>query len=113
MVGKDLQIFYPKKYEYKAFGILDNLTTIILRVFTEAFVFIEKAMKKGGKVLVHCMAGKSRSPTIIIGYVMLKNRLRAEEAIKYIRLKHRFTFPNPNFIYQIVEFEKCLELYFK
>ncbi len=78
-------MFYPKKYEYKNFSILDNLTTIILKVLAEAITFIEKAIKKGGKVFVHCMAGRSRSPTIVIGYIMLKNRIGAEEAIKYVK----------------------------
>jgi len=39
--------------------------------------------ESSGRVLVHCLAGISRSPTIVIAYVMHHLRLSIDDAYRY------------------------------
>ena len=52
-----------------------------------AITFIEKALESGGKILVHCAAGVSRSSTVVLAYLMYKNRWGYERALEYGKSK--------------------------
>ena len=49
---------------YKRVAVNDTGTQKLSQHFTEAFAFIELARKKPSRVLIHCMAGISRSVTL-------------------------------------------------
>lgn len=40
--------------------------------------------ESGGCALVHCVAGISRSPSLVIGYLMQTLRLPFDDAFKYV-----------------------------
>lgn len=60
--------------------------------FEECFAFIDSAQQQGSKVLVYCMSGASRSPTIVIGYLMKLRGWRLAECYKWVKEKR----PNLN-----------------
>jgi len=43
----------------------------------------DSVRESSGRVLVHCLAGISRSPTIVIAYVMHHLRLSIDDAYRY------------------------------
>ncbi|GAB4822373.1 hypothetical protein N2152v2_009419 [Parachlorella kessleri] len=53
----------------------------------ECFLLLEKVRGEGGKVLVHCMSGMSRSPTIVVYYLMRHRGWRLSEAYKWVKDK--------------------------
>lgn len=60
---------------------------------------------KGGKVLVHCQAGVSRSATICIAYVMTHYGMGLEEAFDFVRARRSHISPHLNFMRQLQEYE--------
>nr|VZI33198.1 unnamed protein product [Spirometra erinaceieuropaei] len=59
--------------------LADDPSQNILSVLEEALLFVEENIQEGA-VLVHCLAGVSRSATIVIAYIMRKYRIPYNEA---------------------------------
>lgn len=51
--------------------VTDNDDENISDLFDEACDFIDNVQCNGGKVLVHCFEGRSRSATIVLTYLMV------------------------------------------
>nr|XP_056718446.1 dual specificity protein phosphatase 16 [Euleptes europaea] len=68
--------------------------------------FIEKAKASNGRVLVHCLAGISRSATIAIAYIMKRMDMSLDEAYRFVKEKRPTISPNFNFLGQLLDFEK-------
>ncbi|KAL3111677.1 hypothetical protein niasHT_010629 [Heterodera trifolii] len=88
--------------------IKDSYSAKLLPHFDAAFEFIEAARASGHKVLVHCLAGISRSPTLVIAYVMRAKQVVSDEAYKFVKNLRPTISPNFNFLGQLMEFEKLL-----
>lgn len=56
--------------------------------------FIEKHANKGGKVYVHCKAGRGRSATVVMGWLMKRNGLSPEEAQRKLAQVRRHVNPH-------------------
>lgn len=61
--------------------------------------------QSGGKVLVHCEAGISRSPTICMAYIMRTQQLRLDAAFDIIKQRRAVISPNFSFMGQLLQFE--------
>lgn len=99
---------FADKLSYKKLNIQETFDFNISSYFNEAFEFIESCLNSGGAILVHCVQGQSRSPTIVISYLMKKFRLSLSKALNLVKKNHSQTEPNLGFIEQLQAFEKSL-----
>ncbi|XP_056325601.1 dual specificity phosphatase 29-like [Danio aesculapii] len=80
----------------------------ISRYFSTAAEFIHTALSQaGGKVLVHCAMGVSRSATLVLAYLMIQQNMSLVQAITAVS-EHRNISPNPGFLEQLRELDKQL-----
>ena len=101
----------PSKFSYKEHGFNQKIIDImdfsyenIIQYFGECLNFLEGEEK----VFVHCAAGMSRSPTIVIAYIMWKNKMTFDRAYIFVKLKRPEISPNYGFQKQLKIFEKLL-----
>jgi hypothetical protein len=80
--------FYSERgYDCKFLGVpaLDfpgfNLSTF----FEQSVEFIDSSVRSNGKVLVHCFMGVSRSATLVLAYLMVKQNMSASDALRQVR----------------------------
>ena len=77
-----LQKFYkPFNIKYKGLKLLDVSQANISIHFTEISDFIDEALQGGGKILVNCQKGVSRSSAAVLAYLMLRHNMTAVEAL--------------------------------
>ena len=91
--------------KHKVILINDSIQENIIKYFGECLYFINGEEK----VLVHCAAGTSRSATIVIAYLMWKNKgMTFENVLNYVKDKRKIS-PNLAFQEQLQLFEKILK----
>lgn len=81
--------------------MLDTPQQNILQYFDETYDFIHHALESGGKVLVHCVAGVSRSATVITAYLMRLKNIRYKAALAMLKRVRPIVTPNDGFIEQL------------
>ncbi|XP_066937605.1 dual specificity protein phosphatase 10-like isoform X2 [Macrobrachium rosenbergii] len=94
---------------YKTLPAMDSGHQNLRQFFDEAIHFIDEARQAGDRVLVHCQAGVSRSPTIVIAYLMKHTRMTMVDSYKYVKARRPIISPNLNFMGQLVEWETALQ----
>ncbi|CAD8105462.1 unnamed protein product [Paramecium sonneborni] len=80
----------------------------ISRHFESSNQFIEKA-RQSGNVLINCMAGISRSATLVAAYLMNKNKMSAQDALRLLERKRWQVYPNNGFLRQLQQYERVLQ----
>ena len=98
--------FFPNEFKYKILYIDDAIDENILSWLKEAFEFIDSSIKN---IYIHCAMGISRSPTIVISYLMYKKKMKYEEAYDFVKEKRKVISPNSGFQEQLKKFETILE----
>lgn len=108
----DLPFSWEKKCQYLRIDILDLPSQNIRKHFDTAYQFIDEALHtKANNILVHCSAGISRSPTLVLAYMIKKYHMKLDEAFQKMRQLRTIVDPNISFILQLREWEKkCSEI---
>jgi len=70
--------------------------------------FIHAALGSRGGVLVHCMAGVSRSVSMVLCFLMLKRDVRLVDALAHVKQRRPIACPNDGFARQLAELDSEL-----
>ncbi len=97
-----------KNSNHKDFSCLELLIDDCLEQdLTEYIKLVNKYIDNIGqnkKVLIHCYSGISRSGSILIAYIMYKNKISYEQAYQFVKSRYEPIFPNENFQAQLKSF---------
>ncbi|GAB6032282.1 Dual specificity protein phosphatase Mpk3 [Chamberlinius hualienensis] len=95
---------------YLQIPINDHWSQNLASFFPEAISFIDEARQKQLGVLVHCLAGISRSVTITVAYLMHKFNMPLNDAYEFVKKRKVNISPNFSFMGQLLDYEKELNL---
>ncbi|PON64281.1 Atypical dual specificity phosphatase, subfamily A [Parasponia andersonii] len=91
---------------YKTLWLQDSPSEDITSVLYDVFDYFEDVRERGGRVLVHCCQGVSRSTSLVIAYLMWREGQSFEDALKYVKAARGVSNPNMGFTCQLLQCQK-------
>lgn len=76
--------WFPDSFVYFRQHFQDHEDQELMDYLPEIFKFLD-SLGKNDKVMIHCQGGVSRSPTVVIGYLMYKEKLSYSDAYDKVR----------------------------
>jgi serine/threonine/tyrosine-interacting-like protein 1 len=107
-VTRDHRMAFPRRIKYLHIPLDDDSSAQLLPEFPAAVRFIGAAIADGGRVLVHCNLGVSRSSTVVIAFLMYTRRWILRDARQYLKERRPIIHPNNAFYHQLSRFEEML-----
>jgi predicted protein tyrosine phosphatase len=98
------------QFQYLTYYLKDANNEDISMLFYRTLRWVDEAIQRGAKVLVHCREGVSRSSTLIIAYLMWRYSIAFESAHERIRQVRPICNPNTGFTCQLLVLGKRLGL---
>ncbi|CAD5230073.1 unnamed protein product [Bursaphelenchus okinawaensis] len=92
--------------EYFDVPVDDSEMGRLNKYFESSAEFIEQAKSKGGKTIVYCAAGVSRSAALCMVYLMISEKITLEESYIVVCRARPLIAPNNGFWRQMIDFEK-------
>lgn len=100
----------PARIIYLALDLADRPEQDIVSHLDRACDWLRAALEEESScVLVHCVAGVSRSASLVVAFLMLTEGLTAARALEEVVAVRCCCNPNRGFRAQLVEFERTLE----
>ena len=99
----------PTDINYLHIKINDSPNIDIASYFEDTNDFIHKAKLSGGKILVHCFLGSSRSSTFVIAYMIKYMGYTTISALNYLKDKRPIVMPNTGFLFKLQKYEKKIK----
>jgi rhodanese-related sulfurtransferase len=87
--------------KYHRFECSDDCQQSMVRIWEEASAIIESCRVHNSNVIVHCHAGRSRSASTVMYYLMKHQHMGLVEAYDYCQSCRPIISPNPGFMRQL------------
>ncbi|XP_051122048.1 protein-tyrosine-phosphatase MKP1-like [Andrographis paniculata] len=105
-VGFSCPEYFKNDLVYKTLWLQDCPTEDITSIFYDVFDYFEDVRLQGGRVFVHCCQGVSRSTSLVIAYLMWKERQSFDDAFQHVKSARGVTNPNVGFACQLLQCQK-------
>ncbi|KAF2667560.1 phosphatases II [Microthyrium microscopicum] len=98
---------FPDDFEYLHIPAKDTLSERLTSTFPEIAAFVSKATESGGKALIHCQEGVSRSATAVLACLIINQHMSLGAAFKLLKEAKGDVEPNNTFLKELrrLEFE--------
>ena len=100
--GSELECKFPNEFIYFKINLNDYIEDSIIPHIDKCIQFINENKEK--KIFVHCNAGVSRSPSIIIAYLIKELKYSFKDAYNLVKSKRNIK-PNEKFIKELQTLE--------
>ncbi|KAK7399610.1 hypothetical protein VNO78_10795 [Psophocarpus tetragonolobus] len=98
--------YFKRELVYKTLWLRDSPSEDITSILYDVFDYLEDVRQQGGRVLVHCCQGVSRSSSLVIAYLMWREGRSFEDAFHYVKNARGVTNPNMGFACQLLQCQK-------
>ncbi|VDN04169.1 unnamed protein product [Thelazia callipaeda] len=95
--------------EYLKISIEDSPYAMINQYFDIVADKIKEIKDRGGRTLVHCVAGVSRSATLCVIYLVKHEGMTLRQAYHYVKSARPVIRPNLGFWRQMIDYERKLK----
>lgn len=100
-VAREIDNFFPALFTYMNVRVYDEETAQLLPHWNDTFLFLSRVRAAGGRALVHCRMGLSRSAATVLAYAMKEFGWSLERALRHVRHCRPGAMPNPGFMRQL------------
>ena len=104
--GVECKNYFENNFRYVTIKLSDSKTARIDRYIYAIINQVEAIRKNGGRVLIHCWQGVSRSVSFVVAYLMWQQNLTFENAKSTVRKVRNVARPNMGFQCQLMEWRR-------
>ncbi|KAL0327310.1 UNVERIFIED_CONTAM: Protein-tyrosine-phosphatase MKP1 [Sesamum angustifolium] len=98
--------YFKNELVYRTLWLQDCPSEDITSILYDVFDYFEDVSEQGGRVLVHCCHGVSRSTSLVIAYLMWKEGQSFDDAFQHVRTARGVANPNVGFACQLLQCQK-------
>ncbi|KAK8882406.1 hypothetical protein M9Y10_045048 [Tritrichomonas musculus] len=92
---------FPGSFTYYSVKLNDHVFEVLDDKFWNAYEFTKNAINQGGRVLVHCRRGISRSAALCVAYLMEEKKMTFNEAFNALKRQRPAIDINQGFVDQL------------
>ncbi|ESO12447.1 hypothetical protein HELRODRAFT_62538 [Helobdella robusta] len=100
-VSTECMAYYPENFVYSHVSMLDIPEENLLKKLEKCQVFYSEVKRVCGTLFVHCMAGLSRAPAVVIFLIMVDDKLTFEDAYTQVKQQRPTVKLNSGFEIQL------------
>ncbi|XP_033371021.1 protein phosphatase Slingshot homolog 3 isoform X2 [Parus major] len=100
-VAREIDNFFPALFTYMNVRVYDEEAAELLPHWNNTFLFLSRVRAAGGRALVHCRMGLSRSAATVLAYAMKEFGWPLERALRHVQHCRPGVLPNPGFMRQL------------
>eukprot|EP01034_Spumella_vulgaris_P038568 gene38568-47628_t len=104
-VAAQLPNYFPAHFVCLKVPLLDAVDANITDCMNNICKFLCHIEAIGGRVLIHCISGVSRSVIVLVMHLIMSHRIPLRDAYNYVRSCRSYIAPNEGFKMQVLSLE--------